>query len=62
MIDITPKPPSRLSRFVAYLHAWDEAIHADPTELLLARIRKLEARVANLEASDAWTSDTNRAA
>lgn len=62
MIDITPKPPTKLGRIVAYLHAWDEAIHADPTELLMARLRKLEARVAKLEALGALSDAPHQAA
>ena len=62
MIDATPKTETRFGRVAAYLRAWDEAIHADPVEMLKARIRKLEARVAKLEALDALPSETDQAA
>ena len=58
MIDITPKPDSRFGRVAAYLRAWDDAIHADPTERLAAHVRKLEARIARLDAQDEPVNET----
>ena len=62
MIDITPKNQTRFGRITAFLKAWDEAIHFDPTELLQTRIRNLETRVSKLEALDVRVTDNDQAA